>query len=117
MGLSLLRVSDGYSLVWCEGFPVWWLLCRAWELGQAGSVLVAHGLSCPAARGIFLEQGSNPRPLHGQVNLTTGPPGKSPTPLFFLLHHRVVATSFSKLNEGSIPDLVQNSSYLQIVWK
>ena len=74
---------------------MWWPLCRAWELGQAGSGVVAHGLSCPAARGIFLEQGSNPCPLHWQVNLITGAPGKSPMPPFFLLHHTVFATSFS----------------------
>ena len=30
------------------------------------SVVVAHGLSFPKASGIFLDQGSNPRPLHWQ---------------------------------------------------
>ena len=29
-----------------------------------GSVVVEHGLSCPAACGIFLDQGSNLCPLH-----------------------------------------------------
>ena len=29
-----------------------------------GSVVVAHGLSCPAACGIFPDQGSNLCPLH-----------------------------------------------------
>ena len=29
-----------------------------------GSVVVAHGLSCPVAGGIFPDQGSNPCPLH-----------------------------------------------------
>ena len=32
-----------------------------------GSEVVAHGLSC-AARGIFPDQGSIPRPLHWQVD-------------------------------------------------
>ena len=54
--------------------------CRAWAshcsgfschgaqaLGCAGSV-VAHGLSCPAACGIFPDQGSNLCPLHWQVD-------------------------------------------------
>ena len=36
------------------------------ELQSAGSVVVAHGLSCSAACGIFLDQGSNPCPLHWQ---------------------------------------------------
>ena len=32
-----------------------------------GSVFVAHGLSCSAARGIFPDQGLNPRLLHWQA--------------------------------------------------
>ena len=32
--------------------------------GVWASVVVAHGLSCPEALGIFLDQGSNPCPLH-----------------------------------------------------
>ena len=33
-----------------------------------GSVGVGHGLSCPVACGIFLDQGSNPCPLHWQAD-------------------------------------------------
>ena len=33
-----------------------------------GSVVVAHGLSCSAACGIFLDQGSNPCLLHWQAD-------------------------------------------------
>ena len=33
-------------------------------LWSAGSVVVAHGLSCSAACGIFPDQGLNPCPLH-----------------------------------------------------
>ena len=41
------------------------------------SVVVAHGLSCSAACGIFLDQGSNPHPLPLAGGfLTTAPPGK-----------------------------------------
>ena len=35
---------------------------------RTGSVVVAQGLSCPAACGIFPDQGSNPCPLHWQVD-------------------------------------------------
>ena len=34
--------------------------CRARALDARASVVVAHGLSCSAACGIFLDQGSNP---------------------------------------------------------
>ena len=48
-------------------------------LGSWVSVVVAHGLSCPKACGIFLDQGLNPSlfpALAGRL-LTTGPPDKS----------------------------------------
>ena len=35
---------------------------------SAGSVVVAHGLRCSTACGIFLDQGSNPCLLHWQVD-------------------------------------------------
>ena len=56
----------------CSGFS----RCRAWAPGtqasvvaahgfsRAGSLVVAHGPSCPTACGIFLDQGLNLRPLH-----------------------------------------------------
>ena len=37
-------------------------------LQSAGSVVAAHGLSCSVACGIFLDQGSNPRPLHWKAD-------------------------------------------------
>ena len=43
----------------CAGFSA----CVSWALGT-GSVVVAHRLSSPAACEIFLNQGSNPCPLH-----------------------------------------------------
>ena len=60
----------------CSGFSC----CGAWALGAWASVVVAHGLqsagsvvvapghSCSVACGIFLEQGSNPCPLHWQAD-------------------------------------------------
>ena len=41
------------------------------------SVVVAYGLSCSKACGIFLDQGSNLYPLHWQVDSSPGLPGKS----------------------------------------
>ena len=35
---------------------------------RAGSVVVAHGLSCSTACGIFPDQGSNPCPVHWQAD-------------------------------------------------
>ena len=49
--LSLVVASGGYSSLWC-----------------AGSAVVACGLSCSAACGIFLAQGLNPCPLHWQAD-------------------------------------------------
>ena len=40
----------------------------AWAPGTRASVVVAHGLSCSVACGIFPDQGSNPCPLHWQVD-------------------------------------------------
>ena len=67
----------------CSGFSC----CRVWALGAWASVvvahrlsscgsqalehrlgIVAHGLSCSTACGIFPDQGSNPCPLHWQVD-------------------------------------------------
>jgi len=53
----LSRCGAGAS--YCGGFS-----CDARPLGAWASVVVAHGLSCPMACGIFPDQGSNPYPLH-----------------------------------------------------
>ena len=52
--------------------------CRALAIELEGSVVVAHGLSCPTAQGIFLDQGLNPCPpaMAGGF-LNTGPLGRS----------------------------------------
>ena len=85
-GLSLVAASGGYSSLRCVSFSLWWLLLL-WSTGSrctsfsscssralerrlsscsAGSVAVAHGLSCSAACGIFPDQGSNPCPRIGR---------------------------------------------------
>ena len=69
--------------------------CGAWALGTWVSVAVAHGLSCPTASGILLDQGLHPCPqqLEGGF-LTTGPPGK---PHFLLiLEKKIKGTHFSR---------------------
>ena len=64
-GLSLVAASGGHSSSRCAGLS----LSQPSEhrLQSAGSVVVAHGLSCSAACGIFPDQGSNPCPLHWQA--------------------------------------------------
>lgn len=47
-------------------------------LSSTASGVVAQGLRCPEACGIFPDQGWNPRLLHWQARvLTTEPPGKA----------------------------------------
>ena len=75
VGLSLAVASTGYTLLQCASFSLWWLLLqstnsRAWaqELWCVGLGVVVRGLSCSTACGIFLDQGSNPRLPHWQVD-------------------------------------------------
>ena len=80
-GLSLVAVNGGYSpgveyglpiavasLVDAQAARMQASVIAAWMIQSAGSVVVAHGLSCSAAYGIFPDQGSNPHPLHWQVD-------------------------------------------------
>ena len=68
-GLSLVVASGGHSSLRCAGLSLSRpLLLRSTGSRRAGSVVVAHGSSCPAACGIFPDQGSNPRPLHWQAD-------------------------------------------------
>ena len=96
-----------------QAFPDWWVrttlavvrgfllavaslvsehrLWGAWASGvvalglwNTGSGAVVHGLSCSAACGIFLDQGSNPCPLHWHLGfLSTEPAGE---PLWWWLN-------------------------------
>ena len=68
-GLSLVAMSEGYSLVVCRLLTMVTSLVA--ELGpqrlqHVSSAVVAHGLGGSAARRIFPDQGSNPCPLHWQ---------------------------------------------------
>ena len=62
-GPSLVVASGGCSSWWCNGFS-----CGTWALGTWASVVVARGLSCSMACGIFQDQDSNPCPLHWQAD-------------------------------------------------
>ena len=68
-GLSLVAASGGHSSSQCAGLSLLRpLLLRSTSSRRAGSVVVAHGLSCSAACGIFPDQGSNLCPLHWQAD-------------------------------------------------
>ena len=68
-GLSLVVASGGHSSSRREGLSLSWpLLLRSTGSRHTGSVIVAHGPSCSAARGILPDQGSNPCPLHWQAD-------------------------------------------------
>ena len=68
-GLSLVAASGGYSSSWCVGLsPSWPLSLRSTGSRRAGSVVVAHGPSRSAARGIPPDQGPNPCPPHRQAD-------------------------------------------------
>ena len=68
-GLSPVVESGGHSSLQCAGLSLSWPLLL-WSTGsrRAGSVVVAHGLSCSAACAIFPDQSSNPCPLHWQAD-------------------------------------------------
>ena len=68
-GLSLVVASGGHSSSRCAGLSLSRpLLLRSTGSRRAGSVVVAHGPSCSAARGIVPDQGLNPCPLHWQAD-------------------------------------------------
>ena len=67
--LSLVAASRGYFSLRYVGFSLRWLLLLGSTGSRyVGSVVVTHELSCSVACGIFLNQVSNPCPLHWQVD-------------------------------------------------
>ena len=102
-GLSLVTVSGGYSLLWCAGFSLQWLLLLLWStgsrhagFGSCGSWALERRLSscgtrAQLLRGIWDLPGPGLEPgfpaLAGEF-LTTTPPGKSLWSLLkrFLFH-------------------------------
>ena len=86
-GLSLVASSWGHSSSRCAGLSLSRpLLLRSTGSRRAGSVVVAHGPSCSAACGIFPDQGSNPCPLHWQVD--SQPLRHQGSPVFAFLSDR-----------------------------
>ena len=68
-GLSLVAASGDHSSSRCVGLSLSRpLLLRSTDSRRAGSVVVTHGPSRSAARGIFPDQGSNSCPLHWQAD-------------------------------------------------
>ena len=68
-GLPPAAASGGHSSSRCAGLSLPRpLLLRSTGSRRAGSVVVAHGPSRSAARGIPPDQGSNPCPLHWQAD-------------------------------------------------
>ena len=83
-GLSPAAASGGHSSSRCAGLsPSRPLLLRSTGSRRAGSEVVAHGLSCSAACGIFPDQGSNPCPLHWQADSQPLRHQGSPINIFF----------------------------------
>ena len=79
-GLSLVAASRGYSLLWCVGFSLRWLLLL-WSTGSrcvgfssCGLWALEHRLrscgprTCSETCGIIPDQDSNPCPLHWQAD-------------------------------------------------
>ena len=58
----------GFSCCGARALGAWASVVVARGLQSAGSVIVAHRLSCSMACGIFPDQGSNPCPLHWQAD-------------------------------------------------
>ena len=83
------RLLSGCSVLasHCHGLSC----CRAQTLGCLGSVIMTHELSCPAACGIFEDQGSN---LHWLVDsLPLGHQGSPNFDLFCLVFFGYIARS------------------------
>ena len=60
--------SRGYPSAVVSRLPIAVTFSRGGALGTRASGLVVHGLSCSAACGIFLDQGSNLCPLQWQAD-------------------------------------------------
>ena len=89
VGVSVAAVSGGCSSSSSAFFSFQWLRLL-WSTGsrhrgswRADSGVAVRGLRCPAACGIFLEEGSNPCPLHCQADSYPLYHQGSPTGWFF----------------------------------
>ena len=92
----------------CSGLS----FCRAWALGYGLRSCNIHRLRCPAACGIFLDQGSNLCPLPWQVDSKPLDHQGSPKPLVFkrasqvaLVVKNLPANAGGIQDSGLIPEL------------
>ena len=102
-GLSLVAASGGYSLLWCTGFSLCWLLLL-WSPGSRhmNSVLVAHGLESSVSVVVVVHHmwdlpGPEIEPVPPALAggfLTTGPLGILCTFFFF---NFILFLNFTKL--------------------
>ena len=85
--------SEGYSLVAVHRvlFAVSSLVAEH-GLGSTGSVVVVPGLCCSMACGNFLDQGSNPYPLHWQADSSPLSHQGSPSDPFFIFFFLLVSS-------------------------
>ena len=129
-GFALVVENKGCSLVAVHGIliTVTSLCCRAWALGPVGSVvmapslqstgsiIVAYGLSCSAACGIFLDQEQNPCLLHWQTDSSSEPSGKPYTAHSFLQQSWSDFPALETVQRTKIPamKMKQNSPFFQV---
>ena len=113
-GLSLVAASGGHSSLRCAGLSLSRpLLLRSTGSRHAGSVVVAHGLSCSAACGIFPDQGSNPCPLQWQADSQPLRHQGSPSSSFLIgseqsnrkLHQKDVSDIIPLVDDNSVSQL------------
>ena len=99
-GLSLVAASGGQSSLRCVGLSLSRpLLLRSTGSRRAGSVIVAHGPSHSAARGIFPDQGSNPCPLHWQADSQPLHHQGSPVLVYFKVGLIIFTYKVLRINE------------------
>ena len=72
-----------FSCCGAQALGRWASVVVACRLSSTGSVVVAHGLSCPEARGIFLDQGLNLCLLYWQADSL--PPSHQGSPDQYIL--------------------------------
>ena len=116
-GLSLVVAGGGHSSSRCAGLSLSRpLLLRSTGSRRARSVVVAHGPSCSAACGIFLDQGSNPCPLHRQADSQPLRHQGSPDSFIFKPIWPLVGVTYKKEPQNIVPEAsVPWASYLSFL--
>ena len=101
------------SQLWQVGFSL--PPAGSFQLQRTGSVVVAGGLSCPEASGIFLDQGSNSRlPALGAWSLNCWTTGGSPNGSTFKMERLTVRTQLMAVIHSLIG--ITSSNCSQFGW-